>query len=49
MKARTLLEDLGFTRAAESLNGRLAMVAFGFAILVELLTGKGFLRFLELI
>ncbi len=49
MKARPLVEDLGFTKGAENLNGRLAMMAFAIAILVELLTGKGFLAFLELI
>lgn len=49
MKSRTLIEDLGFTRGAESLNGRLAMLAFVFAIIIELSTGKGFLGFLQLI
>lgn len=49
MKSRTLIEDLGFTRGAENLNGRLAMLAFVFAIMIELLTGQGFLGFLQLI
>jgi len=40
---------MGFTRAAESLNGRLAMLAFTIAILIELVTGQGFLKFLKLI
>ena len=49
MKPRPLTEDFGFTRGAESLNGRLAMVAFTIAIVTEILTGKGFLAFLQLI
>lgn len=49
MKAKPLFEDLGFTQAAESLNGRLAMLAFAIAIIIEILTGKGFLAFLKLI
>ena len=49
MKTKPLLEDLGFTKGAESLNGRLAMMAFGLALLIELLTGKGFLAFLQLL
>lgn len=49
MKERSFIEDLGFTNGAESLNGRLAMFAFGIAIIVELITGEGFLSFLKLI
>ena len=49
MKPKPFHEDLGFTNEAESLNGRLAMVAFTIAILVELITGHGFLSFLQLI
>jgi hypothetical protein len=49
MKSRSLIEDLGFTKGAENLNGRLAMIAFATAILVELLTGQGFLAFLKLL
>ena len=49
MKTKPLFEDLGFTKGAESLNGRLAMMAFGLALLIELLTGKGFLAFLQLL
>ncbi|HEY9889721.1 MAG TPA: chlorophyll a/b-binding protein [Candidatus Obscuribacterales bacterium] len=49
MKAKPLVEDLGFTQAAESLNGRLAMLAFTIALVIEMLTGKGFLAFLQII
>ena len=35
---------LGFTRFAELWNGRLAMIGFLSAILVELLTGQGILE-----
>jgi len=34
----------GFTRLAEALNGRLAMVGFGLAIGLELLSGHPLLR-----
>lgn len=34
---------IGFTRAAEILNGRLAMIGFLATILVEILTGQGIL------
>jgi hypothetical protein len=40
--------EWGFTTAAESLNGRLAMFGFGLAIAIELITGKGVLHFLQL-
>jgi hypothetical protein len=49
MRARKSGGAWGFTATAESLNGRLAMIAFATAIIVELLTGKGFLSFLQLI
>ncbi len=49
MSHRKNARDWGFTASAESLNGRLAMIAFTTAIIVELLTGKGFLSFLQLI
>lgn len=49
MSQKEPFEDWGFTASAESLNGRLAMIAFITAILVEMLTGKGFLNFLRLI
>jgi len=49
MKPKSFLEDLGFTSGAESLNGRLAMIAFTTALVIELLTGKGFLSFLQLV
>ena len=48
MKPRSILQDLGFTKAAETLNGRLAMIAITTAILAEVVTGKGFLTFLRL-
>ena len=35
--------ELGFTRFAENWNGRLAMIGFLAAILVELATGQGIL------
>lgn len=34
----------GFTAAAESWNGRLAMLGFIIGLLTELLTGKGILE-----
>lgn len=49
MKTKSFWDDLGFTRGAECLNGRLAMIAFITAIIVELVTGRGLLSFLELI
>lgn len=49
MPQKDLFEDWGFTQGAESLNGRLAMIAFTTAIIVEMLTGKGFLCFLRLL
>lgn len=41
--------ELGFTPAAESLNGRLAMLGFFFAVVIELLSGEGVLHFLNLV
>ncbi|MBD2113379.1 hypothetical protein H6F59_16250 [Nodosilinea sp. FACHB-141] len=41
--------EWGFTRAAESLNGRMAMLGFVFAIAIEALSGQGVLHFLNLI
>ena len=38
-----LKQKLGFTRFAELWNGRLAMIGFVAAILVELATGQGIL------
>jgi hypothetical protein len=38
----------GFTQAAENLNGRMAMLGMGLAIVIELLSGKGVLAFLRL-
>lgn len=41
--------EWGFTPAAESLNGRLAMLGFTFAVVIEALSGQGVLHFLNLI
>ncbi|MEO0456551.1 MAG: hypothetical protein AAF152_08205 [Cyanobacteria bacterium P01_A01_bin.114] len=38
----------GFTQSAESLNGRMAMLGIFFSIVIELLSGKGVLAFLQL-
>ena len=35
----------GFTNSAESLNGRLAMIGFAAALIIELVSGKGLLHF----
>ena len=35
----------GFTSEAEICNGRLAMIGFSAAALIELFSGKGFLHF----
>ncbi|MCS6813259.1 MAG: chlorophyll a/b-binding protein [Cyanobacteria bacterium] len=37
---------MGFTKRAETLNGRLAMIGFVSAILLEVITGHGVLGFL---
>lgn len=39
----------GFTSFAELLNGRLAMIGFVAALVVEVATGRGVLHFLGLI
>lgn len=39
----------GFTRYAERLNGRAAMVGFVAVIAIEYVTGKGFLSWLGLV
>jgi len=39
----------GFTPSAENLNGRLAMIGFVSAIVVELISGQGVLHFLGLV
>lgn len=39
---------LGFTPYAELLNGRLAMIGFAAALVIELFSGKGLLAFLGL-
>ncbi|MBD2106677.1 chlorophyll a/b-binding protein [Nodosilinea sp. FACHB-13] len=41
--------EWGFTRAAESLNGRMAMLGFAFAVAIEALSGQGVLHFLNLV
>jgi hypothetical protein len=38
----------GFTPAAESLNGRMAMLGMLLALLIEMMSGKGVLAFLRL-
>lgn len=48
MRTKSFLEELGFTIEAENLNGRLAMIGFATAIAIELITGQGFLSFLQL-
>ncbi|MBE9160573.1 hypothetical protein IQ265_27670 [Nodosilinea sp. LEGE 06152] len=42
-------QEWGFTPAAESLNGRLAMLGFAFAVIIEALSGQGVLHFLNLV
>ncbi len=42
-------QEWGFTPAAESLNGRLAMLGFLFSVVIEMLSGEGVLHFLNLI
>jgi hypothetical protein len=39
---------VGFNRFSERLNGRLAMLAFLIAVVVEYMTGKGVLHWLGL-
>jgi hypothetical protein len=39
----------GFTTSAETLNGRLAMLGFVSALLLEFFTGQGILHFFNLI
>ncbi len=39
----------GFTRFAENWNGRLAMIGFVAALIVELVSGQGVLHFFGLI
>jgi hypothetical protein len=43
MQPQEVEQKVGFTRFAEIWNGRLAMIGFVAAILVELATGKGIL------
>ncbi len=35
----------GFTAAAENLNGRLAMIGFAAALIIEFVSGQGVLHF----
>lgn len=42
-------QDWGFTPTAESLNGRLAMLGFALAVVIEALSGQGVLHFLNLV
>ena len=35
----------GFTNSAENLNGRLAMIGFAAALIIELVSGQGVLHF----
>ncbi|MGB3200353.1 MAG: chlorophyll a/b-binding protein [Nodosilinea sp.] len=42
-------QEWGFTPAAEILNGRLAMLGFAFAVIIEVLSGQGVLHFLNLV
>lgn len=39
----------GFTVSAENWNGRLAMLGFFFIVIIETITGKGFIHFLGII
>lgn len=39
----------GFTTQSENWNGRLAMIGFSAALIIELLSGKGLLHFWGLI
>ena len=48
MQTQTPEPKLGFTRFAEIWNGRLAMIGFLAAVLVELATGQGILAQLGL-
>lgn len=36
-------EEFGFTKTAELLNGRIAMIGFVIGVLTELITGQGIL------
>ncbi|NEQ31985.1 MAG: chlorophyll A-B binding protein [Leptolyngbya sp. SIO4C5] len=40
---------IGFTPAAERLNGRLAMLGFVTAVVIELVSGQGVLQFLGIL
>jgi hypothetical protein len=37
--------DFGFTPGAENWNGRLAMIGFATALIIELVSGQGVLHF----
>lgn len=42
-------KKFGFTVSAESLNGRMAMIGFVAAIILEITTGQGVLHFFGLL
>jgi hypothetical protein len=42
-------KKFGFTVSAESLNGRMAMIGFVAAIILEVTTGQGVLHFFGLL
>ncbi|MDB9524522.1 chlorophyll a/b-binding protein [Oscillatoria sp. CS-180] len=44
MQDQNIEQKFGFTRSAELLNGRLAMIGFISGIIVEYLTGHGILQ-----
>lgn len=49
LKEKQNNQNWGFTPSAELLNGRLAMIGFLFALLLEFFSGQGILSFLKLI
>ncbi|MGD1852606.1 MAG: chlorophyll a/b-binding protein [Leptolyngbyaceae cyanobacterium] len=48
MQTQSSEPKMGFSRYAELLNGRLAMIGFISAVIVELLTGQGLVQQLGL-
>lgn len=48
MRTQTPEPKLGFTKFAETWNGRLAMIGFLAAVLIEMTTGQGILSQLGL-
>ncbi|MEL7006807.1 MAG: high light inducible protein [Bacteroidota bacterium] len=49
LKGKQNIHAWGFTSSTEILNGRLAMIGFISALLLELFSGQGVLQFLNLI